>query len=184
LEKAIAAPFVEAAERSATVSETGEGKSGMRTERITLEVTHGEPFGVSHWSWATILRIKSGESVRVVEEPKLAPHANAGGEANHAAPAASGGGDHFADASKMVEQPRGWLTQGEIAALTGCCVSSGNLNEEGKKTIRNLLARSSPPEVVLPNVYDHIGLRPVYLRADVVATLAAAGVAVKEVGRE
>ena len=51
---------------------------------------------------------------------------------------------------KEPSQPRGCLTQHEIAALTGCCVSSGNLNEEGKKTIRNLLARSSPPDVVLP----------------------------------
>ena len=29
----------------------------------------------------------------MVHEPKLASHANAGGEANHAAPAASGGGE-------------------------------------------------------------------------------------------
>ena len=129
--EAIARPFADAAERSVPVSKTGEGQSGLRTERITLEVTHGESFGVSHWSWVTILRIKSGESVRVVEEPssdldsevlrralalsqikrlkaeaerdalracfaerpKLAPHANAVGGSNHAAQAASGGGE-------------------------------------------------------------------------------------------
>jgi hypothetical protein len=45
--------------------------TGMRTERITLEVTHNESFGVSHWSWVTILRIKSGESVRVVEDDRI-----------------------------------------------------------------------------------------------------------------
>jgi hypothetical protein len=67
--EAIARPFADAAERSSTVSKTGEGQSGMRTERITLDVTHGESFGVSHWSWVTILRLQSGESVRVVEEP-------------------------------------------------------------------------------------------------------------------
>jgi len=54
---------------SATSGVEHENKgNGMRTERITLEVTHGEPFGVSHWSWVTILRLQSGESVRVVEE--------------------------------------------------------------------------------------------------------------------
>jgi hypothetical protein len=45
-----------------------EATDGLRTERVTLEVTHGESFGVSHWSWVTILRIKSGESVRVVSD--------------------------------------------------------------------------------------------------------------------
>jgi hypothetical protein len=68
LAEAIASPFAHAAERSSTASKTGEGQSGLRTERITLEITHNESFGVSHWSWVTILRIKSGESVRVVEE--------------------------------------------------------------------------------------------------------------------
>jgi hypothetical protein len=71
LKECIVAPFADAAERPVPVSKTGEGQSGMRTERITLEVKHGEPFGVSHWSWVTILRLQSGESVRVVsdEEP-------------------------------------------------------------------------------------------------------------------
>lgn len=59
----------EAAERSATVSKTGDGQRGLRTERVTLEITHDESFSVSHWSWVTILRIKSCKSVRVVEVP-------------------------------------------------------------------------------------------------------------------
>ena len=46
----------------------GGNVTGVRTERVTLEVTHGESFGVSHWSWVTILRLQSGESVRVVED--------------------------------------------------------------------------------------------------------------------
>lgn len=68
LGEAIAAPFAEAAERSVPVSKTGEGQSGLRTERITLEVTHGEYYCLPEWSWATILRLHPGESVRVVED--------------------------------------------------------------------------------------------------------------------
>ena len=52
---------------SSAVEPENKGDS-MRTERITLEVTHGESFGASHWSWVTILRLQSGESVRVVED--------------------------------------------------------------------------------------------------------------------
>jgi len=93
-------------------------------------------------------------------------------------------------------QPRGWLTgeerdaveraRREAEADAGLCADEKNaaLGVSDATVLAALLARSTPPEVVLPNVYDHIGLRPVYLRADVVATLAAAGVAVKEVGRE
>lgn len=42
--------------------------TGLRTERVTLEITHSEFFGVREWSWQTILRLLHGESVRVVEE--------------------------------------------------------------------------------------------------------------------
>jgi hypothetical protein len=61
LEKAIASPFADAAERSVPVSETGEGQSGMRTERVTLEVT-GAP------GWRVHVSCIDVESVRVVEE--------------------------------------------------------------------------------------------------------------------
>jgi hypothetical protein len=234
---------------------------GMRTERITLEVKHGEPFGVSQWSWVTILRLQSGESVRVVEEAvgsvddrayadrmgcdeerdfatrilaqrdaairereelrseitsvrncwgvsrfandvlkarvaeleaaaKRAPHANAGGEANHAAQAASGGG----------EQPRGWLTGEERKVLEWALDVSDSLSQcgatgtDGKRAnesvvIEALIARSSPPEVVKPS-------RLMYTVSSSYAhgwdecdrayrsAIAASGVAMKEVGRE
>jgi hypothetical protein len=65
----IVAPFAEAAERSSTASKTGEGQSGLRTERVTLEVTHGNPWRITAWEWSYILRLGTGESVRVVEEP-------------------------------------------------------------------------------------------------------------------
>ena len=124
--------FAEAAQRSSPMSETGEGQSGMRTERITWEVTHDLDARLSDWIVEVIDEsLGLMESVRVVdepssdadaevlrralatseirrlkaeaerdalrsrfaEEPKLAPDANAGGESNHAAQAASGGGD-------------------------------------------------------------------------------------------
>jgi len=67
LEEAIAAPFADAAERSSTVSETGEGQSGLRTERVTLEITHPSPNSLHKWQWDMIVR-RYCESVRVVEE--------------------------------------------------------------------------------------------------------------------
>jgi len=89
----IAAPFAEPAKRSPTVSETGEGQSGLRTERITLEVTHDLDARLSDWIVEVVDEsLGLMESVRVVHEPKLASHANADGEANHAVQAASGGG--------------------------------------------------------------------------------------------
>jgi hypothetical protein len=93
--------------------------------------------------------------------------------------------DHIVPLYRSPPQPRGWLTEeerGSIQHAATCAKSiwSYSLAQE----LDNLLARSTPPEVVLPNVYDHIGLRPVCLRADVIKALAAAGVAVKEVGNE
>ena len=69
LEEAIASPFAEAAERSSTVSETGETQSGIRTERVTLECVHrfGKP--PREWDWWRLMELRPGESVRVVEEP-------------------------------------------------------------------------------------------------------------------
>ena len=71
--EAIARPFAEAAERSSTVSETGDGQSGLRTERVTLEITQFNDGGykpASEWDWDFFLRgeaLTNGESVRVVD---------------------------------------------------------------------------------------------------------------------
>jgi hypothetical protein len=226
--EAIARPFADAAERSSTVSKTGEGQSGMRTERITLEVTH-ELDGLSDWIVKVVNEsLGMMESVRVVHEPKLAPDANADGEANHAAQAASGGGvlariaeafgcdpdddDDLVEAARLLvrerdqavakaasgggegepymvtasgiplyrqpPQPRGWLTEEErkwIEYMMGNCV----LPYAGMACMEAILARSSPPEVVLP--LADLGDR--LLRDGVIDALAAAGVAVKGVGK-
>ena len=68
LGEAIAAPFADAAERSSTVSKTGDGQSGIHTERVTLECVHrfGKP--PREWDWWRLMELRPGESVRVVEE--------------------------------------------------------------------------------------------------------------------
>jgi hypothetical protein len=89
-------------------------------------------------------------------------------------------------------QPRGWLSEEEVWALR---VAADNLpgmeDADGEPldplegVFRNLLARSSPPEVVLPPTAarDKQGVPCVRL-VEVRWALDAAGVAVKEVPRE
>ena len=81
--------------------------------------------------------------------------------------------------------PRGWLTQDEIAALTGCCVSNGDLRESGKQILRSLLSRNSPPRVRLPQCqYEHYedGWTPWFNAIKAMQkALAAAGVEVADV---
>ena len=124
--------------------------NGLRTERLTLEIT-GAP------GWRVNVTGRDVESVRVVEEPKLAPEANADAESN---------------------LPRGWLTGEErhyIKLAADCAKAAWDYNLG--QQLENLLARSTPPEVVLPPMviaYDDMDMLK--------ETLAAAGVKVKEVG--
>jgi hypothetical protein len=95
--------------------------------------------------------------------------------------AASGGG----------EQPRGWLTEDEREIIAGIA-DDDEYTEEGQNIAKALLARSSPPEVVLPKLHTRCEVNEAnnkspclwFRRPDVIKSLAAAGVAVKEVGRE
>jgi hypothetical protein len=102
------------------------------------------------------------------------------GFAGRSTQAASGGG----------EQPRGWLTGDEREALRyasqGLREAGGISNVQAMKQIDDLLARSTPPEVVLPVAdcswcSDYATVWRECLEA-VRSSLAAAGVAVKEVG--
>jgi hypothetical protein len=78
LGEAIARPFADAAERSVPVSKTGDGQSGMRTEQITLEVTHDLDARLSDWIVEVVDEwLGPMESVRVVEE--IAQAASGGG---------------------------------------------------------------------------------------------------------
>jgi hypothetical protein len=100
------------------------------------------------------------------------------GEGSRAAQAASGGG----------EQPRGWLSEDERACLEkmrdelkrlllamSLKTVIGQNTERDFIAIESILARSSPPEVVL-------SFSAYLVRENVIAALKAAGVAVKEVG--
>jgi hypothetical protein len=89
-------------------------------------------------------------------------------------------------------QPRGWLTEEESDALFRIVADEWPPQANGVRDsiIRSLLARSTPPKVVKPDrwrddIYD--GDRIVVgdqRDAEWLAALAAAGVEVKEVGRE
>lgn len=156
LEAVIAEPFAEAAKCSPSVSESGEGQSGLRTERVVLEVTHQCKYSAAEWVLQIVEEVCSdpGECVRVVEE---------------SAPPASG-----------------WLTESERGALERAfdllCDDDGDNPLAGR--VRRLLARSTPPEVELPNEKHCHYITCSSRDADWLAALAAAGVAMKEVGRE
>jgi hypothetical protein len=227
LKECIAGMFPKSGSASSPVDQENKG-DGMRTERVTLEVTHDGKHGpVSTWPFECG---SHGESVRVVSDeereaalpdvsdqdgdrvaidwPGLAKvlqaerdaalrerdahkeeyyklraaritqaltadrFASAVQEADTlkarvaALEAASGGG----------EQPRGWLTEDEREIIAGIA-DDDEYTEEGQNIAKGLLARSSPPEVDLP-----ISLSPIDEEL-IRAALAAAGVAVKEVGK-
>jgi len=246
--EAIARPFADAAKCSVPVSKTGEGQSGLRTERLTLDITSAHDERLADCIVESIGDcLLHGESVRVVDEDReaadrvsreegyrvllaevmaareerdsairerdcekqradrdsvkcsaladkvislrarvaeLEARTLTPGEGSCAAQAASGGGDHFADASKMVEQPRGWLTEEEIDAVADAADTlslRGCGSERRARILRELLARSTPPEVMLESWREAAG--EVVSLDDVRAALAEIGVAVKEVGR-
>ncbi len=92
------------------------------------------------------------------------------------------GRDWFAISEWDVEgcpQSRGWLTEEEKAAIRWAM--SEGFDEE---VLRGLLARSSPPKVVLRSWTETNYANRVMSAEEVIAALAAIGVAVKEVGRE
>ena len=75
LEAVIAQPFASQAKCSPSLSESSETQSGLRTERVTLEITHSVPVGL--WDWTNILETyRPGESVRVVKEAHFDDLAN------------------------------------------------------------------------------------------------------------
>jgi hypothetical protein len=120
LEEAIASPFTDAAERSVPVSKTG---------GVLAQI-------------AAAFNCVPEDDDDLVEAARLLVR-----ERDEAvAKAASGGG----------EQPRGWLTEEERKAVTLAAEQAPEsdfvTNEEGERlraVLTSLLARSSPPEVVL-----------------------------------
>ncbi len=181
---------------------------GMRTERVTLEVigwTHGVPSSEEMsrcLKTCGLLAIDKPSYVRVIEPAAQA--ASGGGEpvawgviderqkvreqfeerddAVSYARAASYG--RIVEKQKLTvaplyrapPQPRGWLTEEEREAVQWAADAAYDKQHPAEDTLRNILARSSPPEVDLP-----ISLSPIDEEL-IRAALAAAGVAVKEVG--
>lgn len=103
---------------------------------------------------------------------------------NCAAPAASVNSQGILDSSPAASGAAGmgWLTGDERLAVSGAILI---LDQHGPtnigRTLNDILARSSPPEVVIPFV-DPALARIVYGRdSEWLAALAAAGVKVKEV---
>ena len=85
LAEAIDGMFPKSVWASSAVEAENKG-GGMRTERVTLEVTHDLDARLSDWIVEVVDEsLGMMESVRVVEGPKLAPDANANGQSNHAA---------------------------------------------------------------------------------------------------
>jgi hypothetical protein len=91
---------------------------------------------------------------------------------------------------KTPPQPRGWLTSEEresIDRATRTVEMFDGFDRTLTKSLRNLLARSTPPEVVKPAFFDtHDAFRNVTVErrdAEWIAAITTVGVAVKEVGR-
>ena len=184
--------------------------TGLRTERVTLEVTHDLDAPLGEWIVQVIDEsLGYDETVRVVEEAHFDDLAQVSMERDAAirerdrlrhllntkedecrshhpwvhptgAPAASGA----AGAGWLT----GWLTGDERLAVSGAIVI---LDQHGTtnigRSLNALLARSSPPEVVLPRdcggeSYDSFVAGWNNYRDEALKALAAAGVTVKEVG--
>ena len=80
-------------------------------------------------------------------------------------------------------QPPGWLTGVEREAVQWAADAAYDKQHPAEDTLRSVLARSTPPEVVLPCSWKTIQGELVCLHREVIAALAAAGVAVEEVGK-
>jgi hypothetical protein len=182
--------------------ERGAADTCMRTERVTLEITHKSPTSAAEFLPRRLWWDRYGESVRVVDTHAEEVAQSVAWEGARdayrgrilrltderdklrvrvaALEAASGGG----------EQPRGWLTEEEREALQWAADAAYDKQHPAEDTLRNILARSTPPEVVKPgrwrdDLYDGDQIVVGDQRdAEWLAALAAAGVAVKEVGRE
>jgi hypothetical protein len=125
----------------------------MKTEQVTLAVVHDEKDrlgSASGWEWQTMVDATIGQDSESPVEVRV------------------------------VEQPRGWLTGEEREAVQWAADAAYDKQHPAEDTLRNLLARSLPPEVVLESWREAAG--EVVSIDDVRAALAAIGVEVKEVG--
>jgi len=183
----------------ATTEETSQ--DGMRTERVTLEITRPTvchyPAAAKNFVWWHLLRdVVQGEreSVRVVppgeadvEIRRIARDLEetrqqlfTAMEAVHERDAALARVVELEAAAKLApapnvgagsNQPRGWLTAEERNLIAGITDDDG-YTQWGQNIAKSLLARNSPPKVRLP--------RFPYIEQEWREALAAAGVEVEE----
>ena len=208
--------------------------NGLRTERVTLEVTHRCAFPLHEWLLDMVAdaTFYPGESVRIVEETHFDVFAQVAMERDtairerdklrgerisqaltadrFAAAVAEADtlrarvaylgsqlesvADRAAAAETALEAASGWLTPTEEDAILYLIANRSQFapqtpHEERRnaacQVCRDLLVRSTPPEVVLPNVYQRSALGyPVVWLEQGKAALDAEGVTVKEVDRE
>jgi len=180
LEQCIEWMFPKSVSPSSATDHENKG-DGMRTERVTLDVVQGDRESVCvvigtetdrdfarREKDAAIFHITELRTERDKLQARVAE-----------LEAASGGG----------EQSRGWLTGEERLALDAArTIIDGSGRTNIGVAIDDILARSSPPEVVLPVAdcswcSDYATVWRECLEA-VRSSLAAAGVEVKEVGNE
>jgi hypothetical protein len=128
----------------------------MKTEQVTLTVAHDENDrlgSASGWEWQTMVDATIGQDSESPVEVRV------------------------------VEQPRGWLTEEERELIAGI-TDDDEYTEEGQNIAKGILARNAPPRVRLPE--------PPFARSNVAhgdwmmcieavrKSLAAAGVEVGE----
>ena len=81
-------------------------------------------------------------------------------------------------------QPRGWLSEEERKAVLWAADAAYDKQHPDEDILRSLLARSTPPEVVLPALFSRSPGDRLLVEQQVRQALAAAGVAVKEASNE
>ena len=188
---------------------------GLRTERVTLEIKHyddNDSDSVYRWNWAEMMSEQGlgiNESVRVVDEfgtalprvvedlaaeikrldaerdalqarvAELEARTSTAGEGSCAAPARPG--RLTAEERKAVESVRLHLS-----SLDGVDAATERECRWASAVLERLLARSTPPEVVLPGKQVRYHSMSVEDQRDAqwISALAAAGVAVKEVAAD
>ena len=193
--------------------EPGGAVNGLRTERVTLEVTHRFADPISSVLLQALGSVLSGQGESVFVMDGSCEITNLTDERDAAIRERDQGKEFWIGELRLRTAERdtararvaelesqlesapaasgaagtGWLTGDERLAVSGAILI---LDQHGPtnigRTLNDILARSSPPEVVRPGTQVRYHRLSVEEQRDDqwLAALAAAGVTVKEVGRE
>ena len=159
------------ADPAPSAGEAGGAVNGLRTERVTLEVTHHCRAPLTEWLLEIVAEFTSdpGESVRVVDEAAPAASDAAGTEPDAWGVRRNGLVDCVAHRSSRksaegsAEQwggivvplyaapqaAKGWLTPEERGSIQlAANIAKASLSYSLAQELENILGRSTPPEVV------------------------------------